>query len=252
MSLSFSVRKSELVSVRVWVRSSLPTAMMAACMVGLGSGDIYVDAIDRVVGGHGEGSRGKETEADNVVARQEVRGLAIWIDAQDASAPAVTGCGIEIAVPIEGEALGPPEATEEQLHIAIGGDALDGIETGCSGTRDVELRVWTEGQMVGGDGGFERGKDEDFTLWPDLEDGARTVTDIEVAGGVEGDTGGNAHALDEDCDLSGGRDLVDGAVMARGDVERAVRAKGHAGRVDDIAGIGAAIVVEIDLVNRDR
>ena len=66
----------------------------------------------------------------------------------------MTGCGIEIAVPIKGEALGASQPPEEQLDIAIGGDALDGIETGCRRTRNVEVRVWTKGQMVGSDGGL--------------------------------------------------------------------------------------------------
>ena len=67
-------------------------------------------------------------------------------------------------------------------------------------TKSVPCGV--HGQMVGGDAGLERGVDEDLPLGIDLEDGAAAVADEEIALGVEGRAGGDAHAFDIDGELA--------------------------------------------------
>jgi len=54
------------------------------------------------------------------------------------------------------------------------------------------------GEVVGGDGRFEGGVDEDLTVWFHLENGARAVADVEIALLVEAHAGGHAHAFHED------------------------------------------------------
>ena len=125
------------------------------------------------------------------------------------------------------------------------------------GRADEEHAVVAEGEMVGGDGGLERGEDEDLAgvvraVGADLEDGAGAVADEEIAVAVEGDAGGDAHAFGEGGDVVAfGRDAVDGAFGARAGVEIAVRAEGERGDVEEVAREGARLEVAADADDGD-
>jgi hypothetical protein len=121
-------------------------------------------------------------------------------------------------------------------------------------TKSVPALV--EGEMIGGDAGFERGVDEDFAAGTvgcatDFEDGAGAVADEEVAVAVEGDAGGDAHAFGVGGDGALGRDAVDGAFGAGAGVEVAVAVEGEAGGVEQIADEGADLEVALDLKDGD-
>ncbi len=81
----------------------------------------------------------------------------------------------------------------------------------------------------------------------DFEDGAGAVADVKVAGGVEGDAGGDAETFGEEMDDAGRADAVDGAFGAGADVEEAVGAEGEAGGIEEIADEGAQLG-EVSLV----
>ena len=114
-----------------------------------------------------------------------------------------------------------------------------------SGSRGVD------GEVIGGDAGLEGGVDEDLALRIDFEDGAAAVADEEVAFGVEGGSGGHAHAFSVGGELAGGVDAVDGALGARGDEEVALGIKGQAGGVEDAGDKGRAAAVGADADDGD-
>ena len=49
--------------------------------------------------------------------------------------------------------------------------------------------------MIRGYTGLDGGKDEDLAIGGNFEDGAAAVSDIEIADLVEGESGGDTHAL---------------------------------------------------------
>ena len=86
----------------------------------------------------------------------------------------------------------------------------------------------------------------------DLEDGAGAVADEEVAVAVEGDAGGDAHALGVGGDGAGGGDAVDGALGARAGVEGAAGVEGEPGGVEQVAHKGPHLEVARDREDGDR
>src|SRR5215472_5745061 len=100
--------------------------------------------------------------------------------------------------------------------------------------------------MVGGYGGLERGVDEDFAVWIDLEDGAAAVADEEVSIAVECGACGDTHSFGVDGELACGIDAVDVALGARGDEEVAVGVEGEPGGVENAFDVGSASAVRAD------
>jgi hypothetical protein len=103
-----------------------------------------------------------------------------------------------------------------------------------------------EGQVVGGDGGFERGEDEDLAAGVDLEDGSGAISDVEIAVAVEGDAGCDSHALGVGGDSALGRDAVDRPFGARACVEVAIGIEGEPGRVHQVADEGDHLEVALN------
>ena len=71
-----------------------------------------------------------------------------------------------------------------------------------------------EGEMIGRNAGLERGEDENLAVAGDLEDGPAAVAHIEVLSAVEGDAGGDPHALGIRGHGAIGSDAVYGAIVA--------------------------------------
>ena len=105
--------------------------------------------------------------------------------------------------------------------------------------------------MIGGDGRLQRGIHVDLAVGGDFEDGAGTVTHVEVLLFVETHARGHAHAFHKDGHAAGGGDLIDHAFEAAGDVDEAVVTNGDGGRIHHVADEGAHVEVEIDAVDGD-
>ena len=192
------------------------------------SRDAKIGVVEGVPGGQGGAAVFEEGEAYEVGSGDCEGGLFIGGDADDAAAAVEAGGDVQVVVDVEGDALGAAEALVEDGGGAVGVDGVDGLVGAGGGAGDEECSGGIEGEVVGGDGGLEGGVDEDFAAAAggggggDLEDGAGTVSDEEVAVAVEGDAGGDAHALGVGGDGAGGGDAVDGAFGAGAGVEVAV------------------------------
>ena len=92
--------------------------------------------------------------------------------------------------------------------------------------------------MVSGDGRLERGEDKNLPVGADLENGAAAVADKEVALGIEGDSGGDAHAFHPKLRAAVGGDAMNGAVIAAGDVEHAGRVQSQPGGIHEFGDEG--------------
>src|ERR1019366_3021312 len=139
------------------------------------------------------------------------------------------GGDVEPALLVEGHALWAAEAAVEGLHLAGVRDAEHRVEAGCSGPGDGVIIVWTEGEVVGRDGWVQGGEDEDLTVGADLENSAGAIAHIEIVFGIEGNSGSHAHAFHVHAHVAGGRDLVDEAIVAAGDVQHALFVEGEGG-----------------------
>src|SRR4051812_48577673 len=162
------------------------------------------------------------------------------------------GRDIDAAFGVEGEPLRTTEAAVEGFDGAVRVDTVDGVETGDGRARHVEVTAGTEGKMVRGDAGLERSVDKYLAVARNLEDGAAAVADIEVFVVVEGEAGGDAHALRVGAHGAVGRNPIDGAVGARGDVEVAGAIEGHTGGVHHLGDERRHLVIGVDLENGDR
>ncbi len=174
------------------------------------------------------------------------------VDAHHAFAPGDGGGHVEAALFIERHALRPAQTAVEGLDFAFVGDAVHGVEARGGGSGDVEVAVRSEGQVVGGDGRFQRGEDEDLAAGTDLENGAAAIAHVEILLAIEGDSGGHAHAFHEHGHVAVGRDLVDEAIVAAGDVQHALAIEGQRGGVHQLVDERLHGEVQIDLVDRDR
>src|SRR5579859_816548 len=268
-----SVMKSELVSTRSGVRSSDPTAMISAFMgiivahpaEGPGGrrfeyrrltvegqpADVPINGKQGAVGGEDAAAVGEEGEADQSGAAEEVLGVALGRDANDAAAATERGHDEEVSVLVEGEALRAAEAAIEDVDFAVLGDAIDAVVTGGGGAADVEFAAWMESEVIGGEGGLERGEDEDFALRADFENGAAAVADEQIASCIEGDAGGDPHAFDPLFAAAVGSDAIDGAVVAAGNEEVAACVERQAGGIYKRSDEGFHGVAGIDFVERD-
>src|SRR5260370_14783807 len=96
------------------------------------------------------------------------------------------------------------------------------IEAGSRGTRHVQISVVSKGQMIGGDGGLERGEDVDLPRAADLENRPAPVADVQILFGIASDSGSRPHAFDAGRAGSHASHLVHRAVVAAGNVQRAL------------------------------
>src|SRR5579883_307955 len=213
--------------------------------------DSDIDPVQRVRGGDDHGSGRCEGQADDAGAGEEEVGAAVGVDADDALAAGNRGGDVEAALLVEGHALGPAEAAIEGLDFALAGNPVDGIEAGSGGAGDVEIAVGTKREVVGRDGGFQRGEDEDLAVGADLENGAAAVADVKVAFAVEGEAGGYTHAFDVNRHVAVGGDLVDETVVAAGDVEHPLLVEGHGGGVHQLVDERLHVEVQVDAVYGD-
>src|ERR1019366_3588007 len=149
--------------------------------------------MDGVRGGYHHGSRWGEGEADDTGTGDEQLRAPVGIDAHDALTAGEGGGDVEPALLIEGHTLRAPEAAVEGFHLAGVRDAEHRVEAGSGGPGDVEIIVRTEGQVVGRDGWFQGGEDEDLAVGTDLENGAGAIAHIEIVFGIESNLGSHAH-----------------------------------------------------------
>ena len=105
--------------------------------------------------------------------------------------------------------------------------------------------------MISGERRLERGEDENFAVGADFENRAAAVADVEAAGFIEGEAGGDAHAFDPLHRAAVGRNAVDGAVVAAGNEKVAVAIDRQAGGVHQFGDEGLHRVVRSDFVERD-
>src|SRR5882724_13383460 len=103
--------------------------------------------------------------------------------------------------------------------------------------------------MIGSDARLQRGKYEDLAVRSNPPDGTATVTNVQIAGFIKGDAGGNAHALSVGAQRAIRRHTVDGAVIARGNIKLSLRVKGHAGGIHQLRQKWLDVVIRINLIN---
>src|SRR5437899_4899045 len=213
--------------------------------------DVPVDGEEGTVGGENSAAAWEEGQAHERRAAEKMFGMTLGSDANDAAAAAKGGDDKEILVLVEGEALRAAEAAIEDMDFAILGDAIDAVIAGRGGAADVEFAAWVEGEVVGGDGWLESGEDENFALRADFENGAAAVADKEIAFCIEGEAGGNAHAFDPLFAAAVVRNSIDGAVVAAGNEEVAVRAEREAGGIDERCDEGFYVIAGVDRGKRN-
>jgi len=207
--------------------------------------------IERVARCQGGAAIFEEGEADEVVSGDGEGGFAGWGDAHDSALAVQAGGNVEVAVNVEGHALRAAESLVEDRCAAVAVDGVNGLIGGRGGAGDEERVVCVEREVVGGDGGFECGEDEDLAVGVDLKDGARAVADVEVAVAIEGDAGGDAHALGIGGHGAFRGDSVDGSFCARAGVEVAIAVEREACGIHQIADEGDHLEVALDAEDRD-
>src|SRR5579883_1057167 len=234
--LSSSVRKRESVSTRSGVSSSEPTAMISAFIFIQGeilteegqAVDVPVEGEDGalrhgpavVSAGRQDGAAGRlEGEANEAGSAEDDFGVALRRDAYDAAATAVGSGNVQIGVAVESHALRAAKATVEDENFTASGDAKHAVIAGGCRAGDVEVAGWMEREVVSRYGRFESGEDENLPARADFEDGAAAIADVEIFLGIEGDAGGDAHALDPLFGTTFGSDAMNRAVVAAGDEE---------------------------------
>src|SRR5271157_978068 len=158
--------------------------------------------------------------------------VALWRDFHDAAAPAERRNHIQIRFAVEGDALRPAQAAIKHNHLATLRDAVDAVVTRSRRAGDVEFPTRMKRQVVGGDRGLQRGEYENLARGTDLENRAAAIADEQVAGAIESQTRGDAHSFGPLLRLAVGRDAVDRAVVAAGDVEIALPVHGQPRRID--------------------
>src|SRR5262249_21121280 len=105
--------------------------------------------------------------------------------------------------------------------------------------------------MVSGQTGFQCGEDKYLAVTGNAPDSSGAVADIEIPFPIEGDYCGHAHAFGISGNRSIWRNAINRAVISRGDVEKAIAIKSHAGRVHEIRDKRLGVVVGINLVDRN-
>src|SRR5450631_4702288 len=165
-------------------------------------------------GGEDYGASWGESKTHQTLAGDLEIGEAVGCDLHDAARAGEGGCDVEIAVHVEGQSLRPSQPLIESGHGSVGIDLVNAI----GGTGDEQVAVRTEGKVIGGDAGFERGENEDLLVGRDLEDGAVAIADVETLRAVKRDPCGDAHAFRISRRGSVGSHLMDGTVEAGRDI----------------------------------
>src|SRR5579859_5493307 len=146
-------------------------------------------------GGQHGSAAGGEGESDQSVACNRQRSFLVGGDLHNASLAGQRGGDVEIAVNVKGQPLRPAQSAIEDVHGAVHVNAVDGIEAGGRGAGDKKRAIGMEGEMVGGDAGFQRGKDKNLPVAGNLENGSAAVAYVEIFFAIEGNAGGDAHAF---------------------------------------------------------
>ena len=197
------------------------------------------------------GFAGREGQAHQALAGDFKIGIAFGRDLDDAALAGERSGDIHIAVDIESQSLWTSEAAIEDGDGSVRINFVNGVETGSGGSGDKQIALRAEGEMIGGDAGLERGKDEDLAVARDLENRSAAVADVEVFFAIESDAGGDAHAFGIRGHGSVGRDLVNGFVVARGDIHLTFAVEGDGGRVHHVVEERRDVVVGVDLEDGD-
>src|SRR6476646_414659 len=82
--------------------------------------------------------------------------------------------------------------------------------------------------MIGRDAWLQRSEDKDLPVTCDFEDRAAAIAAVEIAFGVEGESGCDAHAFHKHRTGALRCNAMDRALVSRGNIE-------HAGRIDSEA-----------------
>src|SRR5713101_2898265 len=193
--------------------------------------DVPVEGVEGVVGGDHGAMRGQERETNNVAAAEDDFGLRLRSDADDSALATKRAGDVEISLAIESQALRTAEAAEKCAEVAGGRNFVNAIETGSGWAGDVEISRGAEGKMIGGEGRFERGENENFTVGADFENCAAAIADVEIARIVERESGGDAHAFDPLHGMAVGGNAVDRAILAAGNEKIPIAIEGDAGGI---------------------
>src|SRR5665213_1637319 len=97
-------------------------------------------------------------------------------------------------------------------------DAADVVVARSGWTGHEEFAIWAERQVIGGNGRLNRCEYEDLAVGINFENCAAAIADKKIALRVKCETCGDAHAFDPLLRAAVGRNAVNGAVMAAGDV----------------------------------
>ena len=159
---------------------------------------------------------------------------------------------IEIAAVVKGHSLRASEAAIGDVDFATGVDTVNAVETGSGRPSNIEHLIRAHRQVVSRNRRFQRREDKDLTARADLENGSGAVPDVEILFFVERQSGGHAHSLGIDFDLTARADGIDRAVVAARDQQVPVPVENQAGGVDDIRNEGFYVEIQVDFEDGNR
>ena len=159
---------------------------------------------------------------------------------------------IQILRRIKGDALRPSEPTHKGLDLAIRRNTINLIRPRQGRKTDVQPPVIRKRQVISCHRGNEARKDPEGAILGDLQDRPASITNIESALGIKGETSGNPK-------LGGKGDsrtllvhAVDSAFMATTNIQSAIRSKGKARRIRNGRRQGHDLAFWRYAVERDR
>src|SRR5579864_1832194 len=202
--------------------------------------------------GQNHGAARRKSQSYQALASDLDVSLAFGRDLHDAALSRERCRNVQVTVHIEREPLRPAQALVKGMDSSARIDAINTIKTGSGWAGHEQVPFWTERQVVRGNTGLQRGKDEHLLVTREFEDGALPVPDVETLLAIERDTCRHTHTLGEGCHGSVGGHPVDGAVVARGNVHLPLTVEGDGGRVHHLDHKRFHGVVGINLEDRDR
>src|SRR5215471_14070346 len=114
--------------------------------------------MDGACGCEDDGASRGEGESDQTLAGDFQSRFSFGSDLHDAAFACHRRSDVEIALYVEGQALRAAQSFIERAHGAMGIDTVDAIEAGGCGSGDEQVADGSEGEMICGDAGFERGE----------------------------------------------------------------------------------------------
>src|SRR5579863_8895632 len=121
--------------------------------------DVPVERVDGTIGGdHGAAAR-HQREANDIAAAEDDLRLCVRSEPDDAATAAERRRDVKIAEAIEGETLRASEAAEKNADVTPGSEFVDAVETRRGRAGDIQIAGGTEGEMICGERGLERGED---------------------------------------------------------------------------------------------